>query len=256
MPEITLAIQDGIAHVRSDRPAVFNALSPQLLQELIDRSSDIAANDTCRVVVLEGAGEHFSAGADLPKFMQDLASEPHATADLGRRATDALAALPQITIAAVHGYCVGGALVLAAACDIRLVADDSCFFIPELDAGIPLAWGGMAHLVRLVGESLAADLVLSCRRFGADDALQSGFASRTVAAEDLRTETELLAKSIAGKARIVLRTTKQQLNSIRNNTFDAGDDAQAMLTALGDPEARHSSQDYIKSNIGKHNRSR
>jgi len=255
MPDIKLAIEDGIAHVRLDRPAVFNALSPDLLQELIDLCADIAANDACRVVVLEGVGEHFSAGADLPKFMQDLQTDPHATADLGRRATDALAALPQITVVAIHGYCVGGALVLAAACDIRLVADDSHFFIPELDAGIPLAWGGMAHLVRLVGESLAADLVLSCRRFGAEEALESGFSSRTVVAGDLHTETESLARLIAQKAHIVLRTTKQQLNSIRNGTFNAGNDAHAMLAALADVNAQDASQDYIRKNIGKQNRS-
>jgi len=236
MPDIKLATEDGIAHIRFDRPTVFNALSPSLLQELIELCTDIAANDTCRVVVLEGVGEHFSAGADLPKFMQDLESDPQATADLGRRATDSLAALPQITIAAVQGYCVGGALVLAAACDIRLVADDRRFFIPELDAGIPLAWGG------------------SCRHFGADDALQSGFASRIIAAADLRAETESLAQSIAHKAQIILRMTKQQLNSIRNGTFDASNDAHAMLAALADPDARQASLDYVRNNIHKGDR--
>jgi len=202
-------------------------------------------------VVLDGAGEHFSAGADLPEFVRDLESDPHATADLGRRAADALAALPQVTVAAIHGYCVGGALVLAAACDIRIVANNSRFFIPELNAGIPLAWGGMAHLVRLVGESLAADLVLSCRRFGADEALQAGFASRIVSADELTKETEALAQLIAQKAQLVLRTTKQQLNSIRHGTFDARDDAHAMLAAFHDADAQQNSQDYIKKNIGK-----
>ena len=250
MPDIKVTIEDKVAYIRLNRPAVFNALSPDLLQELINICDDLSANDACRVVVLEGAGEHFSAGADLPGFMQDLASEPHATADLGRRATDALSALPQITIAAVHGYCVGGALVLAAACDIRLVGDDSCFFIPEIDAGIPLAWGGMAHLVRLVGESLAADLVLSCRHFGAADALQAGFASRITDTTKMHEEVDQLAQSIAQKAQIVLRTTKQQLNSIRNGTFDAGDDADAMLAALDDPDAKRASQGYIEKNIG------
>lgn len=251
MPEVEVTIADEIAHIRFDRPAVFNALSPGLLQELINICSELSTNGACRVVVLEGAGNHFSAGADLPKFMRDLEADPHATADLGRRATDALAGLPQITVAAIHGYCVGGALVLAAACDIRIVADDSRFFIPELDAGIPLAWGGMAHLVRLVGESLAADLVLSCRRFGADEALQAGFASRTVPVGELCVETEVLAQIIAQKAHLVLRTTKQQLNSIRHGTFDARDDAHAMLAAFDDPEARQYSRDYIRKNIGK-----
>ena len=124
MSEIELSVTGSIARLQFNRPDVFNALSPNLLEGLIGRCGD-----------------------------------------LGRRAAEALAAIPQITIAAIKGYCIGGALVLSAACDLRIAADDSRFSIPELDAGIPLSWGGMAHVVRLLGESLANDLVLTCRRF-------------------------------------------------------------------------------------------
>ena len=251
MSELNLSVKDSIARLQLNRPAVLNALSPDLLQKLIDRCDELARDDVTKVVVLEGSGKHFCAGADLPQFTKRMQTDPHGTADLGRRAAEALAAIPQITIAAIKGYCIGGALVLSAACDLRIAADNSRFSIPELDAGIPLSWGGMAHVVRLVGESLANDLILTCRRFDADDALRAGFISRIVAAGEFEEEVTALAESVAAKPRIVLRQTKRKLTDIRAGTFDARDDAAEMIAAMADPEAMSIGQEYIRKNIGK-----
>lgn len=251
MSELNLSVKDGIARLQLNRPAVLNALSPDLLQELIDRCDQLARDDVTKVVVLEGSGKHFCAGADLPQFTKRMQTDPHGTADLGRRAAEALAAIPQITIAAIKGYCIGGALVLSAACDLRIAADNSRFSIPELDAGIPLSWGGMAHVVRLVGESLANDLILTCRRFDADDALRAGFISRIISAGEFEEEVTALAESVAAKPRIVLRQTKRKLTDIRAGTFDARDDAAEMIAAMADPEATSIGQEYIRKNIGK-----
>ena len=248
---MNLSVEDGIARLQLNRPAVFNALSPGLLLELIDRCDELARDDVTKVVVLEGSGKHFCAGADLPQFTKRMKTDPHGTADLGRRAAEALAAIPQITIAAIKGYCIGGALVLSAACDLRISADNSRFSIPELDAGIPLSWGGMAHVVRLLGESLANDLVLTCRRFDSADALRSGFISRIVAATEFAEEVTALAETIAAKPRIVLRQTKRKLIDIRAGSFDARDDAAEMIDAMRDPEAMSIGQEYIRKNIGK-----
>jgi len=251
MSEIELSVTGSIARLRLNRPDVFNALSPNLLEGLIDRCSELAQDDSTKVVVLEGSGKHFCAGADLPQFMKLMESDPRGTADLGRRAAEALATIPQITIATIKGYCIGGALVLSAACDLRIAADNSRFSIPELDAGIPLSWGGMAHVVRLVGESLASDLVLTCRPFDAADALRSGFISRIVAANDFDEEVTALAESVAAKPRIVLRQTKRKLTDIRAGTFDARDDAAEMIDAMRDSEATSIGQEYVRRNIGK-----
>ena len=251
MSEIELSVTGSIARLQFNRPDVFNALSPNLLEGLIDRCGDLARDESIKVVVLEGSGKHFCAGADLPQFTKRMESDPRGTADLGRRAAEALAAIPQITIATIKGYCIGGALVLSAACDLRIAADDSRFSIPELDAGIPLSWGGMAHVVRLLGESLANDLVLTCRRFDAADALRSGFISRIVAATEFAEEVTALAETIAAKPRIVLRQTKRKLIDIRAGSFDARDDAAEMIDAMRDPEAMSIGQEYIRKNIGK-----
>ena len=251
MSEINLSISDGIARLQFSRPEVFNALSPVLLEQLIERCDELARDDSTKVVVLEGAGKHFCAGADLPQFTKRMETDPQGTADLGRRATEALAAIPQIAIAALKGYCIGGALVLSAVCDLRVAADNSRFSIPELNAGIPLSWGGTPHVLRLAGESLANDLILTCRPFDAADALRAGIISRIIAIDEFDAELTALAESVAAKPRIVLRQTKRKLTDIRAGNFDARDDAADMIAAMADPEATSTGQEYIRKNIGK-----
>jgi enoyl-CoA hydratase/carnithine racemase len=250
MSELRTTKTDGIARIVFDRPDVLNALSPEILEDLIDTCDALAASESTKVVVFEGAGGTFSAGADLPAFLAQLGeTDPSATADLGRRATNAIADLPQITIAGITGHCVGGGLVLAGACDIRLASDEARFLIPELDAGIPLAWGGIAHLVRLIGETVTADLVLSCRPFDADEALRCGLVSRVIPHGTLEPELGALASSIAKKPTFVLRTTKDQLKAVRAGNFDARADAGALLSALNDPESLEAGRRYISERI-------
>jgi len=252
MSGLNVTHAEGITRVVLDRPRVLNALTPDLLTELIKLCGDLTGRDSARVVVFEGAGNCFSAGADLPAFFPLLGGpDARSTADLGRRATNAIAELPQITIAAVRGHCVGGGLVLAGACDIRIASDDARFAIPELDAGIPLGWGGMAHLIRLVGSTLAADLVLSCRTFGPDEALQGGLISRIVPVEALDEAISELALAIARKPSTVLRITKRQLTEIRAGEFDPGKDADALLTALKDPEVLDAGRRYVETRLRK-----
>jgi enoyl-CoA hydratase/carnithine racemase len=250
MAGLNVSSADGVARLCFDRPDALNALSPTMLQELIEVCATLAANDAVKVVRLEGAGRAFSAGADLPAFLAALTgSDARRVADLGRRATDALAMLPQITVAGIRGHCVGGGLVLAAACDVRIAADDAQFMIPELDAGIPLAWGGMAHLVRLAGETLAADLVLSCRPFGAAEGLEAGLISRVIPADDVDAQLDALTLAIAKRSSYVLRVTKRQLLEIRSAKFDASKDADALLGALGDSESVEQGMRYVSSRI-------
>ena len=139
-----------------------NPLTPALLSAIVSACDDLRTRDDVRVVVLRGAGGFFSGGADLMSFMAAFQTTDRTTvADLGRRAGEALASLPQITVAFVEGHCVGGGVVLAAACDLRWAAEGAWFSIPELDIGMPLTWGALPRLVQLLGESRALDLVLS-----------------------------------------------------------------------------------------------
>jgi len=131
---------EPIATMLLNRPERLNALSRVLLGEIVDACRWLDATTEIKAVVVRGAGRAFSAGFDLGDF-QSLDDEvnPRDSADLGRLAAEALTDTRPLTVAAVHGHCVGGGLVLAAACDLRIAADDVRFSIPEVDLGIPLA---------------------------------------------------------------------------------------------------------------------
>lgn len=211
----------------------------------MDEQTDIA------VVVVRGSGRAFSAGFDLTDFAGGESTDisPRDSADLGRVAAEALTDVRQLTIAALHGHCVGGGLVLAASCDIRVAADDTRFSIPEVDLGIPLAWGGIPRLVREIGPAFTKELVLTCRPFDADEARALRFVNRVVPAAELNDTVEALAAELASKPGFALRTTKQQVNAVMEElvgTRRNANDADTLAVALGDPESREATRRYLE----------
>jgi enoyl-CoA hydratase/carnithine racemase len=145
---------------------------------------------------------------------------------------------------------VGGGLVLAAACDLRIAAEDARFSIPEVDLGIPLAWGGIPRLVREIGPALTKELVLTCRPFDAAEAKAAGFLNRVVRADALDAEVEALARTLAEKAAIPLFATKRHVNAVASQmvgTARSWSDADGLVTALGDPECGEARKRYLAS---------
>src|ERR1700733_2389474 len=180
MPEFSTLVLDTeppIARLTLNRPERLNALNGDVLSELIRASEELGGAGDVKVVIVTGAGRAFSAGFDLSGFGGEPTREG---VDLGRRMADAVSAIPAITIAAIHGHCVGGALVLAAACDIRVATRETRFAIPEVDLGIPLAWGGIPRLVRELGPALTKEFVLTCRPFTAAEAHAGRFLNSVV----------------------------------------------------------------------------
>ncbi|MCH2413016.1 MAG: enoyl-CoA hydratase/isomerase family protein, partial [Acidimicrobiales bacterium] len=160
-----------------NRPDRLNALSNELMAEVAEAASWFDHQSDLRVVVVSGAGRAFSAGFDLSVFGDDGPSPAggRVPADTGRLMADALERTSPVLIAALHGHVVGGGLVVAAACDLRIATADVSFSIPEVDLGIPLAWGGIPRLVREIGPALTKELVMTCRQFGAEEAMAAGF---------------------------------------------------------------------------------
>ena len=209
MDTLELDTDGPVGRLTLSRPDKLNALSPQLMDELIEAAGELDAKPDVKVVVVAGAGRAFCAGFDLASFgTRD--QDPLETADLGRRMAESLTGIRQLTIAAIHGHCVGGGLVLAAACDLRLAAADAVFSIPEVDLGIPLAWGGIPRLVRELGPAITKELVLTCRPFDAEEARALRFVNRVVPAGELAAAADALATELAGKPAFVLRATKQR----------------------------------------------
>jgi enoyl-CoA hydratase/carnithine racemase len=233
--------QDGdVGFIALDRPDRLNALSLQLLQELIDVSKEIDKSGL-HTVVLTGNGKSFSSGVDVEVFGSEALGSANQTtrydaARLGGEMADAIENLPQITVAALHGYVVGGGVVLAAACDLRVADKDTVFIIPEIDVGIPLAWGGIERLVREIGPALTKELVMTCRPFTAQEARNTGFLNSVTEPGGAMEVAIELATHIAEKPRLPIVTTKRHVAEILDGDASR-DDAMGLLTALDDAES-------------------
>lgn len=242
---LDVGCQGRVGHLTLNRPAKRNALSVQVLEEVVAAAGWLDRRGDVRAVVVSGAGRHFSGGADLATFSESLSRED---ADAGRRAAEALEAMEPVAIAALEGWCVGGALVLAAACDLRLAAQDARFSIPEVDLGIPLAWGGVPRLVREIGPARTKELVMTCRPFGAAEALEAGFLNRVVAAGEAVAEARALAEALAAKPRLAIASTKRHVNAVTASalgTARSWSDADGLIGAMHDPECQAARERYL-----------
>ncbi len=240
-----------IARIILARPERLNALSPQMLGELISAAGVLAAVEQLKVVVVQAEGRAFCAGFDLDAIGGEV---PLAEIDLGRRMAEAISNIPALTIAAIRGHCVGGGLVLASACDIRIAAQGTRFAIPEVDLGIPLAWGGIPRLVRELGPAVTKELVLTCRPFSADEAHSLRFLNRVVVDGDLEAEVEALAGSLASRAGFLIRHTKQLVDALVEDAYSTRQsfrDAEITLAAAQDAESRAATRRYVATRGGR-----
>lgn len=254
-PVLANLVLGGDGPVRTltlDRPDRLNALSAALLGEVITACRWLDDQRDVKVVVVRGAGRAFCAGFDLADFTGDVdgGPTPSETADLGRRATDALSDIGPLTVAALHGHCVGGGVVLATACDLRVAAASTRFSIPEVDLGIPLGWGGIPRLVRELGPAVTKDLVLTCRTFDAAEARTLNLVNRVVDDDDLDATVRDLADQLAAKPAYALRATKEQVDAVAEEmagTRRNASDRELIVGALHDEESRTVARAYLEA---------
>lgn len=244
---LRLTLTPPLATVTLTRAARLNALSPPLIEALIDVAQRLGAVDDCHVVLLRGEGRVFCAGFDLDT-LPAAAAITAAAADLGRCLIDAWSTLPQLSLAAVHGACVGGGLLLAAACDLRMAAGETRFAIPELELGLPLTWGGVPRLVRLLGPTLAAQVLFDAAPFDAGQALAWRLVNRVVEGPAFEAAAQDWAAQLGRHPGIVLRATKRRLAAAVEALSPAlGDtrDAADLIAARADPQADAVLQRYL-----------
>ena len=222
------------------RSTRLNALSPDTLRELAEAAHWLNAQPGLKVVVVSGEGRAFCAGFDL----DDAAGRTEVDAevvDLGRQMAEAIDRLRAISIARIHGHCVGGGLVLAAACDLRVAAASARFSIPELDLGIPLAWGGIPRLVRELGPAMAKELVLTCRPFTAAEAHALHFLNRVVAGREPGRRGAVVRRPAPDEIRrSPLTNTKRHVNAVAEqsgSTSESFRDAEITVGAMRDPDS-------------------
>ncbi len=212
----TVLVEDsgGVRTVTMDRPSRRNALVPEMLDELIAAFQGAEAAGA-RVVVLAGAGEAFCSGLDLKVLekMKDRTAEEHRVeADRVARMLHAVWACDVPTIARVHRAAIAGGTGLAMLCDFTIAAPEALFGFTEARIGFVPALVG-AYLTILVGDKVARDLLLSARKFTADEALQLGLVNEVVDAGQLRDRVQDLASELMENSPESLRATKRLLRA-------------------------------------------
>ena len=245
--------RDNLGFLTLARPDRLNAVDGAMLRELARAAAWFDDRSEVDVVVLRGEGRAFCAGADLKAMGGASESnwrQRREAGQLGRRAMDALERMRALTVARVQGYAVGGGFLLMAACDLRVVAEDAVFFIPEVELGLPLAWGGVPRMVREIGPALTKELIVTCRRFGPREV--APMVNRIVPPERLEEETLDLARTLASMPAVPAAITKDHVNAVSRAIAGATDfaDGDTLQWVRGDAESEAARVRYTERTLG------
>jgi len=214
--------REHTALITVDRPDALNALNLDALKEL-DEAVETAENDDgVYVVIITGAGRSFVAGADVSQMKDFTANEGRAFGSYGNKVFLKIENCSKPVIAAINGFALGGGCELAMACDIRIAGDKARFGQPEVTLGITPGFGGTQRLQRIVGASMAKELIFTGRQIKADEALSIGLVSRVVPGEELMDAAFSLANEIAQNAQVAVRQSKAAINNGMQCGIEAG----------------------------------
>lgn len=237
MPEfetIELTCNDYVAHARLNRPAQANAMSERMWGEFRELAEWADRDPEVRVLVISGAGKHFTAGIDLQFLMQfqsRLAKLPdgYRQEEMRRVILDlqesfsALARCRKPVIAAIHGSCYGGGIDLVTACDLRYATADARFCVKEIDLAIVADVGTLQRLPGIVAEGVARELAFTGRVFPGTEAAAMGLVNQTSETEEALMEHVMqVANTIAAKSPLAMRGTKAILNYTRDHGIADG----------------------------------
>jgi enoyl-CoA hydratase len=211
-----------IALVRLNRPKVLNALSTDLMQELVECFLELDKNPEVRVIILTGNDRAFAAGADIGQMV--AATPIDQINDQRFRTWEMLRLITKPVIAAVNGFALGGGCELAMSCDLIIAGDEAKFSQPEIKIGTIPGAGGTQRLTRAIGKSKAMLMVLTGDMIDAQTAYDWGLVAKVVPAQTLLQETFELAKTITERAPVAVRLAKEAVNKSFEMTLKDGMD--------------------------------
>ncbi len=217
--------QNRIATITLNRPEQLNAMTPELLKQLLGVIERVADDVDVAVGVVTGAGRGFCAGGDLSDGAGGGVMTDETTAhDIRRlrtfmRCAQLLHEMPKIVIAAINGACAGAGLALACACDLRYAANTAAFNTAFLSAGLSGDFGGTWTLPRIIGSARARELYLLSEKFDAATAERLGLVSGTVDRDDLARHVRSVAEKLLSRAPVAVRAVKANMNDSAVNSF-------------------------------------
>jgi trans-feruloyl-CoA hydratase/vanillin synthase len=244
---ITVETEDRVTTVTLDRPHKRNAMSPQLNDEMLDALTRLASDRTCDVLVLTGAGQSFSAGMDLKEYFRDTDGDPIAAErarwTMREWSYNRLRYFPRVTIAAVNGWCFGGAFMPLVSCDLAIAADEARFGLSEVNWGI-LPGGLVTRDIALsLGYRDALYYALTGETFGGQRAREIGLVNSSVPLAELPAAVGELTAKLRKLNPEVLRSTKETFRHASQMGYEQAADymaAKAAQLGVRDPErGRH-----------------
>ena len=235
-----------IAIVRLDRPDQLNALSNQLMSELVGALQGFDADDDIGCIVVAGDARAFASGADIREFSSTRTLELYASTRVER--WNAIREIRTPLVAAVSGYCFGGGCELAMVCDLIVASDTAKFGQPETSLGLIPGAGGTQRLAHAVGKAKAMDVILTGRVLDAREAEDAGLVARVVEQDGWLDEAKRIAHEIASRAPVAQRLAKEAVNSAFDAPLEAGlnIERKAFLIALGSEDAREGIAAFVE----------
>jgi enoyl-CoA hydratase len=213
---VELARAGHVATIRLARPEKLNALSLDMYEELGAAFAEVNADETVRAVVLAGAGEKaFSVGADLTESIPALASNRIDISAWDPAHLKGMAFYKPI-ICAIRGFCVGGGFEIMLATDIRIASSDAVFQLPEPAHGFVPAGGTLVRLVRQIGYAHAMEILLTARRFSAEEMAAKGVVNQVVAPEKVEPLAQEIARQIATFSPTAIQTIKEAVITLQD----------------------------------------
>ena len=229
---VLCAVGGPVARVVFSNPDKRNAMSLQMWDQLAGAISQAVEDTQIRIITLAGEGKQaFVSGSDITGFAESRSTADAARAynDTVEAALSALANCPKPTLAIIRGYCVGGGVSIAAACDIRVGDDKATFAVPAARLGVGYSAEQISRLQQVVGPANLRDIIFTGRRLGAADALRIGLLSQVIPEAEIAASAEELAGQIAANAPLTIKAAKRaSLEALR----PAGEREAARLAAL------------------------
>ena len=201
---------EPIAVVLLNRPDALNALSDELMDDLVSTLVELDGDGSIHCIVLGGSERVYAVGADIAELARSSAIDLYYQRRVER--WDAIAGLWTPLVAAVSGYCLGGGCELAMSCDLIVASETAQFGQPETGVGVIPGAGGTQRLTRAVGKAVAMDMVLTGRFLSAEEAREAGLVARVVAREAWLGEAKRVAREIASKAPVAVRLAKESVD--------------------------------------------